>query len=152
MVLTDKFTSMIHFKALCFAILVLFTAPALAQQKLNLPPPDRVAIRTTIESQMAAFRRDDGAAAFAFATPSIQAMFGTPENFLEMVRRGYAPVYRPRSVEFAEIVGDADHPVQLVHLVGPDGEAVIAAYEMARGASGWKINGCVLLRAPGRAT
>jgi len=143
---------MARLKAVLLAILLLLSAPAVAQQPLALPPPERAAIRAIIESQLAAFRRDDGAAAFAFATPNIQAMFGTPENFLEMVRRGYAPVYRPRSVEFADIVGSADSPVQLVNLVGPDGEAVIAAYEMARRPEGWRINGCVLLRPPGRAT
>lgn len=135
-----------------FACFALIAAPLAAQPKLDLPAPDRAAIRTIIESQMAAFRRDDGAAAFGFATPNIQAMFGTPENFLEMVRRGYAAVYRPRSVEFADLVGDPEHPVQLVHVIGPEGEAVIAAYEMARETSGWKINGCVLLRPPGQST
>lgn len=132
--------------------LLVASSPALAQAPLDLPAPDRAAIRSIIESQMAAFRRDDGPAAFGLATPSIQAMFGTPESFLEMVRRGYAPVYRPRSVEFADLVGDAEHPVQLVHVIGPDGEAVIAAYEMAREGPGWKINGCVLLRTPGKST
>ncbi len=143
---------MVRLKALWLAILLLTGMPALAQAPLDMPAPDRAAIRSTIESQMAAFRRDDGEAAFAFATPGIQAMFGTPESFLEMVRRGYAPVYRPRSVEFADIVGDPEHPVQLVHVVGPDGEAVIAAYEMARESTGWRINGCVLLRPPGWTT
>ncbi len=143
---------MARFKALWLVVLVLLAAPAAAQAPLDLPAPDRAAIRTIIESQLAAFRRDDGAAAFGFATPNIQAMFGTPENFLEMVRRGYAPVYRPRAVEFAGIVGSADSPVQLVNLVGPDGEAVIAAYEMARLDGAWRINGCVLLRPPGQST
>lgn len=134
------------------AILLVFASPAAAQAPLDMPAPDRAAIRGVIESQLEAFRRDDGAAAFGFATPNIQAMFGTPETFLAMVRRGYAAVYRPRSVEFAEIVGDAERPVQLVHVVGPDGVAVIAAYEMARQGPVWRINGCVLLRPPGRST
>lgn len=139
-------------RLLMFIGFLVLTAPAAAQAPLDLPAPDRAAIRTTIESQLAAFQRDDGAAAFGFATPNIQAMFGTPENFLEMVRRGYAPVYRPRVVEFAGIVGNPASPVQLVQIVGPDGEAVIAAYEMARLPEGWRINGCVLLRPPGRST
>ena len=55
-----------------FACFALIAAPLAAQPKLDLPAPDRAAIRTIIESQMAAFRRDDGAAAFGFATPNIQ--------------------------------------------------------------------------------
>lgn len=137
-------------------VLLMFLAvsfPTLAQAPVDLPAADRAAIRGVIESQMAAFRRDDGAAAFGFATPNIQSMFGDPDNFLAMVRRGYAAVYRPRSVEFAELVGDAERPVQLVHVVGPDGETAIAAYEMARAGGGpWRINGCVLLPSPRKAT
>jgi hypothetical protein len=138
-------------RRLFLAVFVVIASPLLAQAPLELPAAERVAIRGVIESQMAAFRRDDGAAAFAFATPSIQAMFGNPENFLSMVRRGYAAVYRPRAVEFAELVGDPDRPVQLVHLVGPDGETAIAAYEMARLDGSWRINGCVLLPSPRKA-
>ncbi|WP_206602953.1 DUF4864 domain-containing protein [Leptolyngbya ohadii] len=61
---------------------------------------DRAAIRAMIERQLQAFQQDDAAGAFAFASPGIQAQCGTPENFMRMVQRGYAPVYRPRSVEF----------------------------------------------------
>jgi hypothetical protein len=143
---------MARLRALWLAILVLACAGAAAQAPLDLPAAERAAIRGIIERQIDAFRRDDGVAAFAFATPHIQAMFGTPENFLAMVRRGYAAVYRPRRVEFGELTGNAVNPVQLVHVIGPDGEAVIAAYEMAREAGAWRINGCVLLRPPGQTT
>jgi hypothetical protein len=139
-------------RRLAVLVVLVLGFAARAQAPLDMPAPDRAAIRTVIESQLDAFRRDDGAAAFGFATPNIQAMFGTPESFLAMVRRGYPAVYRPRSVAFAEIVGEAEHPVQLVQIIGPDGEAVIAAYEMARQGPGWRINGCVLLRPPGQAT
>lgn len=139
-------------RVLVFVCFVFLATPATAQAPLDMPASERAAIRAAIEGQMDAFRRDDGAAAFGFATPHIQAMFGTPENFLVMVRRGYAAVYRPRKVEFADIVGEPERPVQLVHVIGPDGEAVIAAYEMTRQQTGWRINGCVLLRPPGQST
>jgi hypothetical protein len=145
-------TAMVRVRFLLIVLLGLLAGPGAAQAPLDMPAAERAAIRGVIETQLDAFRRDDGAAAFGLATPNIQAMFGTPENFLAMVRHGYAAVYRPRTVEFAEIVGDAEHPVQLVRVVGPDGETVIAAYEMARQHSGWRINGCVLLRPPGRST
>jgi hypothetical protein len=143
---------MSRFRSIVLLILLAVSLPAFAQTPIDLPAADRAAIRGVIESQMAAFRRDDGTAAFGFATPSIQAMFGSPENFLAMVRRGYAAVYRPRAVEFAALVGDPDRPVQLVHVVGPDGETAIAAYEMTRLDGNWRINGCVLLPSPRKAT
>jgi hypothetical protein len=137
----------------CLVVLVALTGPIGAQAPAEVSTADRATIRGIIEGQMAAFQRDDGAAAFAFASPAIQAIFGTPDNFLAMVRSGYAAVYRPRAVAFESIIaGDVGQPVQLVRVVGPDGEAVIAAYEMTRLADGtWRINGCVLLKAPERA-
>jgi hypothetical protein len=137
----------------CLVVLLALIAPAAGQMPADVSAADRAAIRGIIESQMAAFQRDDGAAAFAFASPSIQAMFGTPENFLAMVRSGYAAVYRPRAVTFENMIaGDVGQPVQLVRVVGPDGQPMIAAYEMTRLPDGtWRINGCVLLKAPERA-
>ena len=54
-------------------------APAAADA--GLADSDQAAIRTAVESQLAAFQRDDGAAAFSYAAPAIQEKFGTPENF-----------------------------------------------------------------------
>jgi hypothetical protein len=54
-------------------------------------------------------------------------------------------------MKFSELVGDGDHPVQLLDLVGPDGAPVTAAYEMIQMQDGsWRINGCVLLAPPRR--
>lgn len=119
--------------------------PAGAGALEGVAETDRGQIRTVIESQLAAFRRDDGAAAFGFAAPTIQAMFGTPENFMSMVRTGYAPVYRPREVEFRDLVDLEGRLTQRVVLVGPDGDVVVAHYFMQRQADGsWRIAGCVL--------
>ena len=103
------------------------------------------AIRAVISRQMDAFKRDDAFAAFGFAAPSIQKMFGTPERFMTMVRRGYQPVYRPRSVAFRKIVTVDGKLVQPVFVVGPDGVPVTALYIMERQNDGeWRIAGCVL--------
>lgn len=137
---------------LAILLVFLLTSPGLKAQT-DLGASDRLAIRGVIENQLAAFQRDDGAAAFGYASPDIQAMFGTADIFLAMVRQGYAAVYRPRAVNFGGIVGESEAPVQLVHVVGPDGAAQIAAYEMIRLPDGsWRINGCVLLPEPGRTT
>ena len=114
---------------------------------------DRTAIRRTIEDQIAAFRRDDGPAAFAFATPTIQRQFATPDIFMDMVRNGYAAVYRPRSVAFGELLRVESTLLQLVEVVGPDGAPVLAVYEMERQGDGsWRIAGCVLYAVDRRAT
>jgi Domain of unknown function (DUF4864) len=113
---------------------------------------DRSAIRGVIEAQIAAFRADDGVAAFGFASPSIQRQFGDPVTFLTMVKTGYLPVYRPREVQFRDLIEDRSEPVQRVLLVGPELDVVTAYYVMQRQADGtWRIDGCVLRQVPERA-
>ena len=108
---------------------------------------DRAAVQDVIRQQMDAFRRDDGQMAFSFATPDIRRMFQTPEVFMSMVRQGYAPVYRPREVEFRDVIARDGKVVQRVYVVGPDGVPVIALYTMERQSNGvWKIGGCTLLK------
>ncbi len=134
-------------------ICVFLAAPAAAQAPASdIGADDRASIRKTIEDQIAAFRRDDGPAAFAFASPSIQSQFATPEIFMNMVRNGYAPVYRPRAVAFGELLRAESTLLQLVEIVGPDGAPVLAVYEMERHGDGsWRIAGCVLYAVDRRA-
>jgi hypothetical protein len=117
--------------------------PARGQETLS--PADRSAIRDTIQGQVDAFRRDDGDAAFGLASPNIQGMFGSSAIFMDMVRQGYQPVYRPRVFDFAEIVELNGQPTQKVRVVGPDGRPVNAFYPMTRLPDGsWRIDGCYL--------
>jgi DNA-binding transcriptional LysR family regulator len=124
----------------------LLAGPAGAEERPSpLPPGDQDAIRGVIEGQLGAFRGNDAAAAFAYASPTIQQKFGSAELFIDMVRRGYATVFRPRSVAFGPLVEIDGAPVQKVDLIGPDGARGLALYYMEREADGrWRINGCVL--------
>jgi Domain of unknown function (DUF4864) len=139
---------------LSFAIAFALAASSFAQTPAtDIGAPDRAAIKGVIERQIDAFRRDDGPGAFAFASPAIKRMFGTPENFMDMVRGGYPQVYRPSAVGFGELMRANGVLVQLVEIVGPDGLPVVAVYEMERQPDGsWQINGCSLLRPPERTT
>jgi ketosteroid isomerase-like protein len=109
---------------------------------------DREAIRRVVAEQLSAFKRNDGAAAFAHAAPSIRALFGTPESFMHMVAQSYAPIHRPRSWSFGELEIVAGEYTQHVTVVGADGTAATAFYLMARQDDGsWKILGCILVPA-----
>jgi len=131
------------FGAVALALLVL-TGGVTAQQP-TLSDGDRAAIRDIIAKQVEAFGRDDGDAAFGFASPMIQGMFGAPDVFMDMVRQGYQPVYRPRVFDFGEIVDLNGQPTQKVHVIGLDGRPVTAFYPMTRLPDGtWRINGCYL--------
>src|SRR4051812_40384506 len=132
-------------RLLALLILALAFAAAAPAQDLSLSDSDRAQIRDVIGRQVEAFRRDDGESAFGLATPAIQGMFGTSDIFMDMVRQGYQPVYRPRMFDFREIVDLHGQPAQKVHVVGPDGRPVTAIYPMARQPDGsWRIDGCFL--------
>jgi hypothetical protein len=140
---------MLRHALLLVAIILCLASPAIAQ---NAAPSsaDRSAIRDVIEKQIDAFRADDAERAFGFASPTIRGMFGTAEIFMDMVRQGYPPVYRPRSVEFGALADLDGQPAQKVHIVGPDGRPVTAIYVMTRLPDGtWRIDGCYL-QAPER--
>ena len=131
---------------LAFVALSTATAPALAQPGATVSSADRAAIATTIQRQVEAFRRDDGTEAFGYASPTIQGMFGTAENFMHMVREGYRAVYRPRSFSLDEVIEAEGIVVQRVSVIDPDGQPVTAIYIMQRQPDGsWRIDGCYLL-------
>lgn len=138
------------------ALVLLLTLPwAVAAQDMpsGITTKDKATIRDLIERQIAAFRRDDGEAAFGLASPGIRATFGTAERFMSMVREGYKAVYRPREVEFRELLIENGRYVQSVLVVGPDGVAMLALYPMQRQRDGrWLIDGCWLIPAPDAAT
>lgn len=124
-----------------FGMMLALALPAQAQVSSS----DQTAIREVIEGQVEAFRRDDGDAAFGYASPNIQGMFGTAETFMDVVRQGYRPVYRPRVFEFREIVTLHGMVTQKVHVIGPDGRPVTAFYPMTQQPDGsWRIEGCYL--------
>ncbi|AVH67858.1 MULTISPECIES: DUF4864 domain-containing protein [unclassified Nostoc] len=112
---------------------------------------DAITIRSLIEHQLAAFKKDDGEGAFAFASPGIQAQFGTPENFMQMVKIGYPTVYRPRSVFFEKITAIQGNITQPVLLLSPNGVPLRALYFMEKQPDNtWKINGCFLVSIEGK--
>ena len=84
---------MTRVKALVFAALLAAASPALAD---SLADSDRAAIQSMIANQIAAFQHDDGAGAYRFASPTIQQIFPTVDDFMAMVKNGYPPVYRPQ--------------------------------------------------------
>src|SRR5437773_12547371 len=101
--------------------LLLALAPHFAPAQDAVPPEDARAVRAVIEAQLDAFRRDDAARDFSLATPGIRATFGDAETFMEMVRKSYAVVYRPKSVGFETpllVHGERVQPVRL-----PDADA-----------------------------
>ena len=110
---------------------------------------DARAVRRVIEAQLAAFKRDDAARAFSYATPGIRDSFGSAEKFMAMVREQYPVVYRPKSVSFEEPLMAGEDLVQPVRMIDADGRAWMALYPMVKQPDGsWRINGCHLRGRP----
>ncbi|MEW2918009.1 DUF4864 domain-containing protein [Ruegeria sp. ANG10] len=102
-------------------------------------------IEANIAAQIKAFEADDFATAFTFASPNIQQLFQTPENFGVMVRRGYPMVWRPAEVQFLELREVAGALWQKVMITDDAGRVHILDYQMVQMDNGWKINGVQLL-------
>lgn len=124
--------------------MLLLVSPAAAEDV------DTAAFRAVISAQIEAFQADDGQRAYGYASPSIRQIFPTAEIFMDMVRRGYQPVYRPQSLSFGETGTSADgRPFQKVTILGPDGLTYEALYSFELQPDGsWQISGCALVRAP----
>ena len=122
---------------LLLALLLGFAAPAAAD--------DLSAAQGVIRAQEQALARDDAAAAYSHAAPALQRMFGDPDNFMNMVRNGYAPVYRHKSFEFGDSRTNGDRIEQDVRIIDSSGAPWDALYFLETQPDGsLKIVGCTL--------
>ena len=125
---------------LLLALAFNWTAPAFAD--------DVAAAQSVIQAQEQAFSRGDAAAAYSHAAPEIRQQFPQADSFMQMVQRGYPPVYRHKSFEFGEARSDGGRVAQRVHIVDDNGEAWEAMYTLEQQPDGsLKITGCSLLKA-----
>lgn len=134
-------------RSLLLGLVVLLTSAALPARAddLTLEAAQRV-----ITGQLEAFRNNDGATAYAFASPEVQAKFSSVELFMSMVRTGYAPVYAARQVQFAAGRIDDGVITQAVDIVAADGTDWVAVYTLAAMPDGsLKITSCRLVRRDG---
>jgi hypothetical protein len=118
-----------------------------------LAAADEKSVRTVVESQLAAFAKDDANKAFSFAAPNVRQAVGTATGFMAMVRRDYPVVYRPASVAFLKPDGKGGQAVQRVHMIDAAGDAWMAIYSLERQKNkAWRITGCVVVENTGRMT
>jgi hypothetical protein len=127
---------------------VLAGGTALLQNRHQPLSVDDISIRQTIAAQVAAFAAEDGAAAFRFAAPELQAQFETPEYFMAMIKAHYRPVYFAQKIDFSTPARamEAGLYLQSTFLVDDRGASHKARYLMQKQPDGsWKIAGCHLL-------
>ncbi|SEE00386.1 protein of unknown function [Rhizobiales bacterium GAS188] len=125
--------------------LLAFVITLMPLAALALSDGDRADSRAVIERQIDAFRRDDGPAAFAFASPELQTMFQDADRFMNMVRNGYQPVYRPKSYNFSGVTETESGLTETLAIEDADGQAWTAIYTLAKQPDGsWRITSCHL--------
>ena len=124
-------------------------AAALTLGMASAAPAQDAGPRAVIEAQIAAFLADDFAAAFAFASPNIQAIFGNAERFGQMVTQGYPMVHRPAEVRFLEQAERGGAVYQRVLIADQGGRLHVLEYEMIPDGGAFVINGVRLLQGQG---
>ena len=127
--------------ALCLAGLS-FAAPARAEDPLD-------AAKSVIENQISAFLKEDVDTAYSFASPKIKNVFPDKNQFFDMVRKSYEPVYQPGNYAFgrSKILSDGAVVLQEVLISGREGKDWTAVYELGRQPdASYKINGVQMLK------
>ena len=85
-----------------------------------------------------------------YASPMIRGMFGTSDAFMDMVRQGYQPVYRPQAFDFSRD-RDPGRPANAEGPCGgPDGRPVTAFYPMTQLPDGTLAHQRLLFEGAGR--
>lgn len=124
-----------------------------AARAADVPTALAVKARAVVQAQLDAFAADDARRAFLLASPGARKHLGSPDNFINLVRKSYAVVYRPASVAFLkpELI---DGVVVLgVQMTDTQGTAWLATYTLERQPDGvFLIEGCELVQNEGRYT
>jgi len=102
-------------------------------------------VRSVVTRQIKAFRRRDGHAAFAIASPAVQRKFRDAHEFLEKVRTSYPDIPVSKTDSFLGLVRTRDKVIARFLLEGSNGRSVEAHYYMVRIAGHWRVDGCVIV-------
>ncbi|WP_187431025.1 hypothetical protein ROLI_034480 [Roseobacter fucihabitans] len=111
----------------------------------GVPQAQEADIKAIIDSQLEAFQQDDFVAAFEFASPNLQRLFQTPQNFQQMVTGGYPMVWRPGEVRYLEMRQQDGSFWQRVMITDQSGRVHVLDYRMLETDAGWRINGVQIL-------
>lgn len=113
-------------------------------------PSASTAFKAVIAQQMEDMAQDDATSAYEKITPNVQKHFQSPDLFMNMVRAGYAPVYRHKLVSFGDAGFDENGKAyQTVEILSAEGVRYTAVYFMEHEEDeSWKISGVVMAKAP----
>ena len=108
---------------------------------------ERADIQSTISDQLRAFASDNFIEAFTHASPGIKDIFGTVENFSNMVKKGYPMVWRYTNFEFLNLEETPQGYSQIVRITDQNDKLFLLKYFMKNVAGIWKISGVSIIEA-----
>ena len=108
---------------------------------------EKADIQSTISDQLRAFASDNFIEAFTHASPGIKDIFGTVENFSNMVKRGYPMVWRYNNFEFLNLEETPQGYSQIVRITDQNDKLFLLKYFMKNVAGIWKISGVSIIEA-----
>ncbi|MBV7378205.1 DUF4864 domain-containing protein [Maritimibacter dapengensis] len=121
-------------RATAFSVALFLPLQATAQEGAE------TAIQGVISDQFDAFLDEDVNTAWTYASPTIQMLFRTPENFGAMVRNGYPMVWAPTETKFLELRDEDGVPWQRVQVRDAAGQYHVLDYKMVETPDGWLID------------
>ena len=130
-------------KHFLLALALLFAAPLFAQDARDS------AIQGVISSQFDAFIAEDVDEAWSYASPTIQGMFRTPQNFGSMVENGYPMVWHPTNRQFMELRDEDGSLWQRVQVGDMSGVYHLLDYKMVQIDGEWRIDAVIYLEEVG---
>ena len=108
---------------------------------------EKADIQSTISDQLRAFASDNFIEAFTHASPGIKDIFGTVENFSNMVKKGYPMVWRYNNFEFLNLEETPQGYSQIVRITDQNDKLFLLKYFMKDVAGIWKISGVSIIEA-----
>ena len=108
---------------------------------------EKADIQSTISDQLRAFASDNFIEAFTHASPGIKDIFGTVENFSNMVKKGYPMVWRYNNFEFLNLEETPQGYSQIVRITDQNDKLFLLQYFMKNVAGIWKISGVSIIEA-----
>ena len=140
-------------RAFLFALPAIFVAlqTLIPVHARALSAKDEKAVQAVVQSQLAAFARDDADKAFSYAAPELRKTIGNASAFMAMVKNSYPVVYRPASVAFLRLESSGDDVIQRVQMLDASGAFYLAVYSLQRQKDKtWRISGCAVVENKGR--
>jgi hypothetical protein len=119
-----------------------------AEEMKPSEPKVKEALQSIVQKQLAAFRKNDFAAAYVFADNGIKAQFPL-EAFEKMVREGYPLIAKSVAATCGLTFDNGDEGVVQVRIEGEKKKIGTFQYQLKRTGETWRIMGVTELQSEG---